>query len=95
MTASTSSPTGHWWSRKRGREVRTLGAGDSFGEIALLEPVPRTATVTTAGASRLLCVDRTIFIGAVTGHRATEQAAQSTVERYLHEDTDRSGGRSS
>ena len=77
--------------RQRGCEVRHLGPGDAFGEIALLDDVPRTATVTTAGDSRLLCIDRATFIGAVTGHRATEQAAHGTVARHLHEDADRSG----
>ena len=42
-----------------GTRIRTLHAGDFFGEIALLAEGPRTATATADGASRLL----------VLGHR--------------------------
>jgi CRP/FNR family cyclic AMP-dependent transcriptional regulator len=39
---------------RKGRKVNTLGSGDFLGEIALVTGRPRTATVTTTAASRLL-----------------------------------------
>lgn len=42
--------------RRRGRRINTLGPGDFAGEIALVTGAPRTATVTTTEASRLLVV---------------------------------------
>ena len=44
-----------------GRHVRDLRPGDFFGEIALLERVPRTATVTTTSASRCLVLGQQQF----------------------------------
>lgn len=42
--------------RKRKRKVATLGAGDFFGEIALISKILRTATVTTTGPVRALVI---------------------------------------
>jgi hypothetical protein len=42
----------------RSAAVRTLGEGDFFGEVSLLEGSPRTATVTAAGRCELLEIDR-------------------------------------
>jgi CRP-like cAMP-binding protein len=44
-----------------GNEVRTLGAGDFFGELAILGDGRRTATVTTASPSRVLVLFGTEF----------------------------------
>lgn len=44
-----------------------LAAGDSFGEVALLRDVPRTASVRTRVGGRLLTVDSEAFLAAVTG----------------------------
>ena len=59
------------------------GAGDYFGEIALLRDVPRTATVTAAAATRLYALERADFLAAVTGHTLAEAAAQGVVGERL------------
>jgi len=47
--------------RKGGDQVNLLGAGDFFGEIALVSRSPRTATVTTIEPSDLLVITGTSF----------------------------------
>ena len=44
-----------------GAEIRTLGPGDFFGELALLGGGRRTATVTTTSAARVLVLFGTEF----------------------------------
>ena len=44
-----------------GERVNTLGPGDFFGEIALVDEGTRTATVTTEGPARLLVIGHREF----------------------------------
>lgn len=45
----------------RGEQVRTLGPGDYFGEISLIDGKPRSATVTTTEPTRTLAVPHLVF----------------------------------
>jgi hypothetical protein len=66
-----------------GTPVATLGAGDYFGEIALLRDVPRTATVTARGNVHLLALERADFLEAVTGHPVSREEAETVADRRL------------
>lgn len=48
------------------RFLRDLGSGDYFGEIGVLEGIPRTATVTATGASQLYRLSAEDFLDALT-----------------------------
>jgi MFS family permease len=64
---------------EHGEFRRNEGPGESFGEIALLHDVPRTATVRTTAPTRLLELEREQFLVAVTGHRRSSQVAHTVV----------------
>jgi MFS family permease len=73
---------------KDGRFLRRLAApGDSFGEIALLRDIPRTATVVADEPTVLLVLDRPSFLSAVTGNPAAA-VALSRVADARYEDRD-------
>jgi len=67
------------------REIRRLDSGDGFGEIALLHPVRRTATVTATSEATLLSIGREAFLTAMHAHPATSAAAERIASVLLEE----------
>lgn len=65
---------------RAGSRVAPLGAGDIFGEIALLSDAPRIATVVATEPTSLVAVNREAFLAAL----ATDPAARRAVEHMAH-----------
>ena len=66
-----------------GRAVATLGPGDSFGEIALLRRVPRTATVSAVDELRLESLRGDRFLALMTGSPRGRAATSAHVDEML------------
>jgi CRP-like cAMP-binding protein len=68
-----------------GRTLARLGPGDYFGELALLDPAPRDATVTASAPSNLLVLSRETFTSALEELPALRDAVLSGMARRIHE----------
>jgi MFS family permease len=66
-----------------GLKVQSLGPSESFGEIALLRGVPRTATVKAQSDAELYALERRAFLGAVTGFAPSLSAAEAVIGMRL------------
>jgi MFS family permease len=73
-----------------GRLVRTLGPGEGFGEIALLNDEPRTATIRAAAEAplRLGFLDRRAYLTAVTGYPVSATAGAAVVTEHKTRDAE-------
>jgi CRP-like cAMP-binding protein len=75
-----------------GRLIRTMGPGDCFGEIALLQDRSRTTTVRARTSLRLLSLDRPSFVSAIDGYASSAGEAATLVRARL-ENFESFGGR--
>ena len=66
-----------------GRVLRAIGPGDGFGEIALLEHRPRTASVVATTPVVLHRLSREAFLDAVGGTPASSRVAEGLVTDRL------------
>ena len=66
-----------------GRPIRTLGEGDFFGEIALLEDMPRTATVTAKTPLRFFVLTRQSFWSMVDHSPEVERKLLRALARRI------------
>jgi cAMP-dependent protein kinase regulator len=66
-----------------GRERATLGAGEYFGEIALMMDVPRTATVTALQPTHLLQLSASDFNKLIQESTAMKQAIERASSRRV------------
>ena len=69
--------------KKDDQEIRTLGSGDFFGEIALLEDTPRTATVTAKTPLRFFVLTRQAFRSMLAHQPELEQKVLSALEERV------------
>jgi len=68
---------------KEGTQLREMAAGESFGEIALLRRIPRTATVTALSRLEVRTLAREEFLAAVTGDPESVESAEEVVSTRL------------
>jgi CRP-like cAMP-binding protein len=69
---------------KDGRDLRRLGAGDFFGEIALIWDSPRrTATVTAATPLRFFVLTRQAFRSLIDHHPDIERNVLEALEERV------------
>ena len=68
-----------------GVDVASLGAGDFFGEIALLRDIPRTATVVAESDLDLLVLERESFLDAIKSSACQIEAARAVSQTRMDE----------
>jgi hypothetical protein len=71
-----------------GEVVRTIGPGDSFGEIGIFRDGVRSASVTATGPLQALRVDKAALLGAFKGDEVNTRPVQMIINAYVDDTTD-------
>lgn len=72
-------------SGRSNRKVATLGPGGYFGELALLDPAPRNATVEAAVPTTVAVIDARVFRALVRDVPAMSEKLMAGLARRLRE----------
>lgn len=67
------------------RELARLGPGQSFGEIALIDEGPRTATVTATEPTTAILLDKVQFFVEMRQHPEVALTVMTTLVQWLRE----------
>jgi CRP/FNR family transcriptional regulator, cyclic AMP receptor protein len=78
VRVTKSTPSGE-------RELRIMGPGESFGELALLDDQPRSATVTAVEETTAVLLDKSQFNAEMRGHPEMAIPMLQTIAGWLRE----------
>lgn len=67
------------------REVRSMGPGESFGELSLLSDQPRSATVSAIEPTTAVLLDKSQFLAEMRTHPEIALSILPVVVRWLQE----------
>jgi CRP-like cAMP-binding protein len=67
------------------REIRTMGPGESFGEIALLDDRPRSATVTAVEPTTAVLLDKAQFLAELRTYPEIALAILPVLTEWLRQ----------
>lgn len=70
-------------------ELRTMGPGESFGEISLLDDRPRSATVTAVEWTTTVLLDKSQFLAEMHSHPEMALAILPVLVTWLREANNR------
>ena len=69
-----------------GEVIARLGPGDGAGEIALINDIPRTASVRAVTPLEAFALGHDDFVEAVSGHAVSQATARDLVDEHLTAD---------